>query len=180
MGVKGGNHLGGPNPIALDEMLTPTLIISGGINPLCKGILNHERTKSGFTIGVNSLNGQQPFSHVWRKGGRVVINGLGGASFVTSPSSSTSLRVEQPPRLERVSPEQSSDVLTVTEPNTGAEVACNAKWFAVIDGVRYLVASPIDDAVAIVYEEEGDILFVPPNSTQMDEVRVWLVEMLWI
>ncbi len=108
---------------------------------------------------------------MWRKGRRGVINGVGGASFVTS-SSSASLGVE-PPRLERVSLEQSSDVLTVREPKTGAELACNAKWFAVIDGIRYLVASPVNDAVAIAYEEKEDILFVPPDSKRMDEVGWW-------
>ncbi len=92
------------------------------------------------------------------------------ASFVASPSSS-SLGAE-PPRLEHVSSEQSSDVLSVRDPKTGAEVACNAQWFAVIDGIRYLVASPVDDAVAIAYEEEGDVLFVPPASKRMNEVRV--------
>ncbi len=121
--------------------------------------------------GVNNLNERQlPFSHhAWRKGRRRVINGAGGASFVTSPSSSF-LGVNQSPRLERVSSKQSSDVFTLREPKTGAESSCYAKWFAVIDGIRYLVASPVNDAAAIAYEEEGDVVFVPPESSQMDEV----------
>ncbi len=78
--------------------------------------------------------------------------------------------VNQSPTLERVLSEQSSDVFTLREPKTGTELPCYAKWFAIIDGIRYIVASPVNDTAAIAYEEEGGVVFVPPDSSQMDEV----------
>lgn len=55
-------------------------------------------------------------------------------------------------------------------PKTGKTLMCYAERIAVVGGERYLVAFPKDPAVAIAFDESGEVSPVPNDDPIMDEL----------
>ncbi|CBN74826.1 conserved unknown protein [Ectocarpus siliculosus] len=72
--------------------------------------------------------------------------------------------------LEEVSDELASKPVALGCPKTGKELVCYAERIAVVGGERYLVAFPKDPAVAIAFDENGEVSPVPNDDPIMDEL----------
>ncbi|CAM9537547.1 unnamed protein product [Ectocarpus fasciculatus] len=72
--------------------------------------------------------------------------------------------------LEEVSDDLASKPVALGCPKTGKELVCYAERIAVVGGERYLVAFPKDPAVAIAFDENGEVSPVPNDDPIMDEL----------
>ncbi|CAM9683149.1 unnamed protein product, partial [Ectocarpus sp. 8 AP-2014] len=72
--------------------------------------------------------------------------------------------------LEEVSDELASKPVALGCSKTGKELVCYAERIAVVGGERYLVAFPKDPAVAIAFDENGEVSPVPNDDPIMDEL----------
>ncbi|CAM9792994.1 unnamed protein product [Scytosiphon promiscuus] len=72
--------------------------------------------------------------------------------------------------LEEVSDELASKPVELECPRTGKTLVCYAERIAVVSGERYLVAFPKDPAVAIAFDENGEVSPVPNDDPIMDEL----------
>ncbi|KAG5178930.1 hypothetical protein JKP88DRAFT_264501 [Tribonema minus] len=71
-------------------------------------------------------------------------------------------------KLIEIPEERLSEVFRFFDPETSTVIDCYAENFAEIDGARYVVGFPVDDAVAIAMEQDGDIMPVPVDDELMD------------
>jgi hypothetical protein len=58
----------------------------------------------------------------------------------------------------------------VNDLETGNSIECYAERFAEVNGAKYLLGCPVDDAVAIAFEVEGEIVPVPLDDPLMSQV----------
>eukprot|EP00903_Cladosiphon_okamuranus_P009836 g9349.t1 len=72
--------------------------------------------------------------------------------------------------LEEVSDELASKPVALECPRSGDKLVCYAERIAVVGGERYLVAFPKDPAVAIAFDENGEVSPVPNDDPIMDEL----------
>eukprot|EP00752_Nemacystus_decipiens_P004488 g4098.t1 len=72
--------------------------------------------------------------------------------------------------LEEVSAELASKPVALECPRTGDTLVCFAERVAVVGGERYLVAFPKDPAVAIAFDENGEVSPVPNDDPIMDQL----------
>lgn len=69
-----------------------------------------------------------------------------------------------------MSDELASRPVKLSCPKTGNTLVCYAERIAVVGGERYLVAFPKDPAVAIAFDENGEVSPVPNDDPIMDEL----------
>ncbi|CAN0211928.1 unnamed protein product [Pylaiella littoralis] len=128
----------------------------------CRGGATGAGWSCQYDRGVYSSTGRR------ERRGTAAAAAAGGGALEMTARNKRGKKVKD--RLEEVPDELASMPVELACPKTGKTLMCYAERIAVVGGERYLVAFPKDPAVAIAFDESGEVSPVPNDDPIMDEL----------